>query len=193
MRKITLSELDLANWSAWPDYTQCGLVLIVALCLFLIDYFAQLRPKYSEYHALKKEETRLEKACEIKRKKANWKASEAHLQVLKKRYEEKSKVLNAFPSLSELMEQAKSGEAGAVYFEFSAHKPELEQGFYREKIIDMVVSGDYVQLTSFLNNLSLINPFITFNPIEVSKKAAGKAALEMALSLHFYKRGDNGI
>lgn len=196
LRKIDLADLDLNNAGSWPAPVKAiaGLLLLVAVLVggykfHLEDIEMQLDQQRSEELALREQfSTKAFQAANL----------EAYKEQMKEMEESFGALLRQLPSDTEvpglLEDITRTGLASGLEFSEIKLLPEVQQQFYIELPIEIVVEGGYHDLATFVSGVSSLPRIVTLHDFEVEPVSDDEPSrLRMSVLAKTYRYNDKGL
>ncbi len=196
LRKIDLADLDLNNAGSWPAPVKviAGLLLLVAVLVggykfHLEDIEMQLDQQRAEELALREQfSTKAFQAANL----------EAYKEQMKEMEESFGALLRQLPSDTEvpglLEDITRTGLASGLEFSEIKLLPEVQQQFYIELPIEIVVEGGYHDLATFVSGVSSLPRIVTLHDFEVEPVSDDEPSrLRMSVLAKTYRYNDKGL
>ena len=196
LRKIDLADLDLNNAGSWPAPVKAiaGLLLLVAVLVggykfHLEDIEMQLDQQRAEELALREQfSTKAFQAANL----------EAYKEQMKEMEESFGALLRQLPSDTEvpglLEDITRTGLASGLEFSEIKLLPEVQQQFYIELLIEIVVEGGYHDLATFVSGVSSLPRIVTLHDFEVEPVSDDEPSrLRMSVLAKTYRYNDKGL
>ena len=196
LRKIDLADLDFENAGSWPAPIKviAGIVLLVAVLAAgykfnLEDIQLQLEQQQAEEQSLREQFT--QKAFQA----ANL---EAYKEQMKEMEESFGALLRQLPSDTEvpglLEDITRTGLASGLEFSEIKLLPEVQQQFYIELPIQIVVEGGYHDLATFVSGVSSLPRIVTLHDFSVEPINKDEPSrLRMSVLAKTYRYNDKGL
>ena len=196
LRKIDLADLDFENAGSWPAPIKviAGIVLLVAglaagYKFNLEDIQLQLEQQQIEEQSLREQFTL--KAFQA----ANL---EAYKEQMKEMEESFGALLRQLPSDTEvpglLEDITRTGLASGLEFSEIKLLPEVQQQFYIELPIQIVVEGGYHDLATFVSGVSSLPRIVTLHDFSVEPINKDEPSrLRMSVLAKTYRYNDKGL
>lgn len=172
MNKLIYSKINWEYFSRLSVSQQYCLLVFTLIIGAWLSYWFILRSDFYEYNSLLVEENNLRMEFEKKHNKANLFAYQKQFKSLKKSYREKLKIVTKKDEIYNLLNDiSKAGaEAGLVMERFSPRLTE-SNNFLSEIRVNMVMIGEYQQLSLFLSRILQFNRLIQFCDFDLRKLA----------------------
>jgi len=196
LRKIDLADLDFENAGSWPAPIKviAGILLLVAVLAAgykfnLEDIQLQLEQQQAEEQSLREQFT--QKAFQA----ANL---EAYKEQMKEMEESFGALLRQLPSDTEvpglLEDITRTGLASGLEFSEIKLLPEVQQQFYIELPIQIVVEGGYHDLATFVSGVSSLPRIVTLHDFSVEPINKDEPSrLRMSVLAKTYRYNDKGL
>lgn len=196
LRKVDLADLDFNNAGSWPGPIKViAGILLAAAVLFagykfhLEDIQVQLDQQHLEEQSLRDQFS--SKAFQA----ANL---EAYKQQMKEMEESFGALLRQLPSDTEvpglLEDITRAGLASGLEFSEIKLLPEVQQQFYIELPIQIVVEGGYHDLATFVSGVSSLPRIVTLHDFEVAPANMDEPSrLRMSVLAKTYRYNDKGL
>lgn len=196
LRKIDLADLDVNNAGSWPGPIKviaCVLLMIGVLVagykLHLEDLEIQLDQQKVEEETLKEQfSTKAFQAANLDAYKEQMKEMETSFGALLRQLPSDTEV----PGLLE--DITRTGLASGLEFSEIKLLPEVQQQFYIELPIQIVVEGAYHDLATFVSGVSSLPRIVTlhdFDLVPVNPEEPSK--LRMSVLAKTYRYNDQGL
>lgn len=196
LRKIDLADLDFENAGSWPTPIKAiaGILLLVAVLgagykFHLEDIQMQLEQQQAEEIALREQfSTKAFQAANL----------EAYKQQMMEMEESFGALLRQLPSDTEvpglLEDITRTGLSSGLEFSEIKLLPEVQQQFYIELPIQIVVEGAYHDLATFVSGVSSLPRIVTLHDFEVEPVNKDEPSkLRMSVLAKTYRYNDKGL
>lgn len=178
MQLIDLNEQLWENLSQWPERVRYYVVGLIAAAFLGISYWFSLRTDFIEYNKLLNQQLSLKREFETKQQSADLLSFQRQLQTLSEEFSLISKRLANKNEIANLLDDiARAGGSCGLNFELFAPKAEERQEFFIATPISIIVTGQYQQLTTFLNQLVEIDRLVSIEDFELKEKIDDKEGL----------------
>lgn len=182
-----LQSLDAKNPGAWPTWARYGAVgLLFVIILFAGAYFL-IKPQMDTYAQLQVDEETLRADFVNKQQKA------AALDDYKAQLEEMRKnfgsMLRQLPNKTEvpslLNDISQTRVAASLEEELFKPSPEAMKEFYAEMPNQIIVTGSYHQMGTFVSNIAILPRIVTVDDVDI--RPLGKSMLRMQALVKTYR------
>lgn len=185
-----LRGLDQHNVGRWPLWAYVGAIVIATALILGLGNWYFVSPKGGELAAARAQESGLKAELERKQHKiANLDAYRAQLEEMRKRF---GALLRQLPSQSEvpklLNDISQTRLAAGLEEELFKPRAEIKKDFYAILPSDMVVTGSYHELASFVSGVAALPRIVTLDDIAIRPVKAGSGhKLRMSLAVKTYR------
>lgn len=178
MMRFNISELTLDNIGKWPAPVKITVAVLAGLFVFVVCYFALIKPDIEQYNTLVAQEETLKQQFEEKQQlAANVEGYKNQIKMMEERFGNMLKQLPAQNEMPGLLEDiSKTGVASGLTFELFAPMPEVLHDFYVELPINITVVGTYHELAVFLSRIAQMNRIVTLHDFEITRKMDDKTS-----------------
>lgn len=196
LRKIDLADLDVNNAGSWPAPVKAiasilllVVVLVAGYKLHLEDLEVQLNQQKVEEEALKQQfSTKAFQAANLDAYKEQMKEMETSFGALLRQLPSDTEV----PGLLE--DITRTGLASGLEFSEIKLLPEVQQQFYIELPIQIVVEGAYHDLATFVSGVSSLPRIVTLHDFDLNPvNPAEPSKLRMSVLAKTYRYNDKGL
>ena len=196
LRKIDLADLDVNNAGSWPGPVKaiaCALLMVVVLVagykLHLEDLEIQLDQQKVEEETLKEQfSTKAFQAANLDAYKEQMKEMETSFGALLRQLPSDTEV----PGLLE--DITRTGLASGLEFSEIKLLPEVQQQFYIELPIQIVVEGAYHDLATFVSGVSSLPRIVTLHDFDLAPvNPSEPSKLRMSVLAKTYRYNDQGL
>lgn len=196
LRKIDLADLDVNNAGSWPAPVKAiasilllVVVLVAGYKLHLEDLEVQLNQQKVEEETLKQQfSTKAFQAANLDAYKEQMKEMETSFGALLRQLPSDTEV----PGLLE--DITRTGLASGLEFSEIKLLPEVQQQFYIELPIQIVVEGAYHDLATFVSGVSSLPRIVTLHDFDLSPvNPAEPSKLRMSVLAKTYRYNDKGL
>ena len=183
-----LQSLDAKNPGAWPTWARYGAVgLLFAIILIAGAYFL-IKPEMDTYAQLQADEETLRADFVTKQQKA------AALDDYKAQLEEMRKnfgsMLRQLPNKTEvpslLNDISQTRVAASLEEELFKPSPEAMKEFYAEMPNQIIVTGSYHQMGTFVSNIAILPRIVTVDDVDI-RPIGAKGMLRMQALVKTYR------
>ena len=190
-----LQALDAKNPGAWPAWARYGAVVLLFIVIVGAGLYLLVMPEKEAYDQLTAEETTLRANFVTKQQKA------AALDQYKAQLEEMRKsfgaMLRQLPNRTEvaslLNDISQTRIAAGLEEELFKPSPEVMKEFYAEIPNQIVVTGTYHQMATFVSNISILPRIVTIDDVDIRPISGGKGGgLCMQAQAKTYRYLDEG-
>jgi len=196
LRKIDLADLDFNNAGSWPAAVKSIACAILLAAVLFAGYMFYLEDLELQLDQQKVEETSLREQFTTKAFQA------ANLEAYKEQMKEMEisfgALLRQLPGDTEvpglLEDITRTGLASGLEFSEIKLLPEVQQQFYIELPIQIVVDGGYHDLATFVSGVSSLPRIVTLHDFEVAPVSEGEPSrLRMNVLAKTYRYNDKGL
>ena len=187
------NDIDFNNAGSWPAAVKTIVFLVMFVALVFGGYWFLIKDQYVVLDKAVSEETGLKQKYETRAfKVANLDAYRLQMQDMEKSFGALLKQLPADTEVPGLLEDiTNTGLGSGLDIESIKLKPEVSKEFYVELPMDIVVSGTYHDIASFVSGVAGLPRIVTlhnFNISLIGKKKEGRSGLlKMSVSAKTYR------
>ena len=169
-----LQSLDVNDVGRWPLVFRAAVIAIVfTLVVGLGVYFFIVEDKAPQLKNAQNEEQNLRLSSENKqRKAANYDAYRAQLKQMEQSF---GTMLRQLPGETEIpsliVDISQTGLAAGLQERLFQPQPEIPRDFYAEKPINIVLSGGYHEIATFVSGIAALPRIVTLHDINISPGA----------------------
>lgn len=181
-----LRTLDQNNIGSWPLWAYTGAVVLLAGVILGIGTWYFVLPKGEALEQARKQEQSLRAEFERKQKKvANLDAYKAQLAKMRETF---GALLRQLPSETEvpklLNDISQTRLASGLEEELFKPRPEIQRDFYAVLPNDLVVTGSYHELGTFVSGVAALPRIVTLDDVTIQPvKSDGDFAGELRMSV----------
>lgn len=181
-----LRSLDQNNIGSWPMWAYAGAVAVVAALILGLGSWYFVLPKGDQLEEARQQEQSLRQEFERKQKKvANLDAYKSQLAEMEKTF---GTLLRQLPSETEvpklLNDISQTRLASGLEEELFKPKPEIKRDFYAVLPNDLVVTGTYHELGTFVSGVAALPRIVTIDNVQIEPiKSDGSFAGELRMSV----------
>ncbi|MBF7729885.1 type 4a pilus biogenesis protein PilO [Pseudomonas sp. N040] len=196
LRKIDLANLDMNNAGSWPAPVKAITCIILLIVVVVAGYKLHLEDIELQLDQQKVEESLLRDQFSTKAFQAA--NLEAYKEQMKEMETSFGALLRQLPSDTEvpglLEDITRTGLASGLEFSEIKLLPEVQQQFYIELPIQIVVEGGYHDLATFVSGVSSLPRIVTLHDFEVAPASPGEPSrLRMSVLAKTYRYNDKGL
>ncbi|MGQ0697192.1 MAG: type 4a pilus biogenesis protein PilO [Panacagrimonas sp.] len=179
-----LRSLDLQNPGIWPTWVHVAAAILACVILVLAGTWFKLMPMSEQLGAAKQQEKALFSEFERKQKKVA--SLDAYKQQLREMERSFGAMLRQLPSRSEvanlLNDISQARVASSLEEELFQPQPEAPKEFYAEIPNQIVVTGSYHEMGSFVSGVASLPRIVTIDGVEIraAKPATGSRGDKLA-------------
>jgi type IV pilus assembly protein PilO len=188
-----LKNINVNDIAGWPVPVKIGGIVVVALAILGLGFFAFIQGELDIYHEAQSKEEQLRETY------AGKKAQAINLEAYKQQMEEMQQtfgsLLRQLPNSTEvpdlLVDITQAGLGRGL--EFVLFKPEKEspKEFYAELPISLEVTGSYHELAQFVSDVAALPRIVTFGDISIGAGTKG-SRLKMSAKARTYRYLEEG-
>lgn len=192
LKGFDINDLDFNNAGSWPGPIKAIVLLVLFFALVFGGYWFLIKDQYSQLERVASEEQKLKEQYETRAfKVANLDAYRAQMEDMKQSFGALLKQLPADTEVPGLLEDiTNTGLGSGLTIEQIKLKPEVSQGFYIELPMDIVVTGTYHDIASFVSGVASLPRIVTLHDFTI-QPAGGKGSpsdtLKMSVSAKTYR------
>lgn len=185
-----LQSLDVNDVGRWPLVFRAAVIAIVfALVVGLGVYFFIVEDKAPQLKNAQNEEQTLRLSFESKqRKAANYDAYRAQLRQMEQSF---GTMLRQLPGETEIpsliVDISQTGLAAGLQERLFQPQPEIPRDFYAEKPINIVLSGGYHEIATFVSGIAALPRIVTLHDINITPENAGFDELTIDVTAKTYR------
>jgi type IV pilus assembly protein PilO len=196
MRKIDLADLDFNNAGSWPAPIKVVAGILILVGVLVAGYKFHLEDIQLQLDQQQAEEISLKEQFSTKAfQAANLDAYKQQMQEMEVSF---GALLRQLPSDTEvpglLEDITRTGLASGLEFSEIKLLPEVQQQFYIELPIQIVVEGGYHDLATFVSGVSSLPRIVTLHDFEVTPVNKDEPSrLRMSVLAKTYRYNDKGL
>lgn len=184
-----LRGLDQNNIGSWPQWAYIGAIAIVCVALLGAGTWYLVLPKKDELAQVQKQERELRQEFETKQRKvANLDAYKEQLAEMEKRF---GVLLRQLPSQTEvpklLNDISQTRLASGLEEELFKPRPEIKKDFYAVLPNDLVVTGTYHELGTFVSSVAALSRIVTLQEVSIQPIKGDNSDLRMSVIANTYR------
>lgn len=184
-----LRGLDQNNIGSWPQWAYIGAIAIVCVALLGAGTWYLVLPKKDELAQVQKQERDLRQEFETKQRKvANLDAYKEQLAEMEKRF---GVLLRQLPSQTEvpklLNDISQTRLASGLEEELFKPRPEIKKDFYAVLPNDLVVTGTYHELGTFVSSVAALSRIVTLEDVSIQPIKGDNNDLRMSVIANTYR------
>ncbi len=193
LKGFDINDLDFNNAGSWPGPIKAIVLALLFIVLIFGGYWFMIKDQYVQLDKVVAEEKKLKEQYETRAfKVANLEAYRAQMEDMKKSFGALLKQLPADTEVPGLLEDITNTGLGAgLTIEQIKLKPEVSRGFYIELPMDIVVTGTYHDIASFVSGVASLPRIVTLHDFTItptsSKDSLSSDLLKMAVSAKTYR------
>ncbi|MFL8987734.1 type 4a pilus biogenesis protein PilO [Pseudomonas sp. QLc11A] len=195
LRKIDINELDTSNMGAWPPAIKCLVAGLLMLVVLALGYNFSTRDLESQLDLKREEESTLKEQFAGKaRMAANL---DLYTQQLKEMESAFGVLLRQLPGDTEvpglLEDITRTGLGSGLEFEEIKLLPEVAQPFYIELPIQIMVTGGYHDLATFVSGVAGLPRIVTLHDFDLAPVSPqGAPKLRLSILAKTYRYNETG-
>ena len=195
LRKIDINELDTSNMGAWPPAIKCLVAGLLMLVVLALGYNFSTRDLESQLDLKREEESTLKEQFAGKaRMAANL---DLYTQQLKEMENAFGVLLRQLPGDTEvpglLEDITRTGLGSGLEFEEIKLLPEVAQPFYIELPIQIMVTGGYHDLATFVSGVAGLPRIVTLHDFDLAPVSPqGAPKLRLSILAKTYRYNETG-
>lgn len=189
-----LRSLNQNNIGSWPQWAYVGATALVCLALLGAGTWYLVLPKRDDLAQVQAREQELRRTFEVKQRKvANLDAYKAQLAVMEKRFAD---LLRQLPSETEvprlLNDISQTRLASGLEEDLFKPRPEIKRDFYATLPNDLVVTGNYHELGTFVSGVAALPRIVILENVSIQPMKGGSGDLRMSVVANTYRYLDSG-
>ena len=195
LRKIDINELDTSNMGAWPPAIKCLVAGLLMLVVLALGYNFSTRDLESQLDLKREEESTLKEQFAGKaRMAANL---DLYTQQLKEMESAFGVLLRQLPGDTEvpglLEDITRTGLGSGLEFEEIKLLPEVARPFYIELPIQIMVTGGYHDLATFVSGVAGLPRIVTLHDFDLAPVSPqGAPKLRLSILAKTYRYNETG-
>ncbi len=192
LKGFDVNDLDFNNAGSWPAPIKAVVLLVLFVALIFGGYWFLIKDQYVRFDQVASEEQKLKEQYETKAfKVANLDAYRQQMEEMKQSFGALLKQLPADTEVPGLLEDiTNTGLGSGLSIEQIKLKPEVSQGFYIELPMDIVVTGTYHDIASFVSGVASLPRIVTLHDFTITMaggKNTGSDILKMSVAAKTYR------
>lgn len=189
-----LRSLNQNNIGSWPRWAYASTIVLVCLALLGAGTWYLVLPKRDSLLQVQQKEQELRNALEVKQRKvANLDAYKAQLAEMEKRF---GVLLRQLPSETEvpklLNDISQTRLASGLEEDLFKPRPEIKKDFYATLPNDLVVTGSYHELGTFVSGVAALPRIVTLENVKIQPIKGGGSELRMNVTANTYRYLEGG-
>ena len=192
--EIELDQIDWEEPGTWPALVKSGLMILAVLLTALLGYIFVVKAQLDSLNSVEGEELALRAEFQAKAFEA------ANLAALRDQMAEMNQMFGALvsqlPSDTEvpgLLEDITAiGSSNGLEFNSIELQEEILQEFYIELPIDILVTGTYHDLGSFVSGISGLPRIVTLHDFEMLPVESRPGVMQMSIMAKTYRYKEEG-
>lgn len=192
--EIELDQIDWEEPGTWPALVKSGLMILAVLLTALLGYIFVVKAQLDGLNSAEGEELALRAEFQAKAFEA------ANLAALRDQMAEMNQMFGALvsqlPSDTEvpgLLEDITAiGSSNGLEFNSIELQEEILQEFYIELPIDILVTGTYHDLGSFVSGISGLPRIVTLHDFEMLPVESRPGVMQMSITAKTYRYKEEG-
>jgi len=192
--EIELDQIDWEEPGTWPALVKSGLMILAVLLTALLGYIFVVKAQLDSLNSVEGEELALRAEFQAKAFEA------ANLAALRDQMAEMNQMFGALvsqlPSDTEvpgLLEDITAiGSSNGLEFNSIELQEEILQEFYIELPIDILVTGTYHDLGSFVSGISGLPRIVTLHDFEMLPVESRPGVMQMSIVAKTYRYKEEG-
>jgi len=170
--KMNYSDLTLDNLGQWPNSLKMGLIAAVCVIILLLGYWIDLSGQLNKLKTAQNTEVQIKEQLKIKF------AKMANLRLQASHNNKAEKSVNAFVSQlpthadvpAILQRISYLGASNGLRFKLLKPLPAQKLSIGQEIPIDIIVTGNYHQLASFISDMANSDYFVSFQNFVIQRE-----------------------
>ena len=196
LRKVDLADLDFENAGSWPAPVKAIASILLLVAVLVAGYKFHLEDIQLQLEQQRVEEQSLREQFTLKAFQAA--NLEAYKEQMKEMEESFGALLRQLPSDTEvpglLEDITRTGLASGLEFSEIKLVPEVQQQFYIELPIQIVVEGGYHDLATFVSGVSSLPRIVTLHDFDLAPINKDEPSrLRMSVLAKTYRYNDKGL
>ncbi|MDX1452149.1 MAG: type 4a pilus biogenesis protein PilO [Oleiphilaceae bacterium] len=194
LKGFDINDLDFNNAGSWPGPIKAIVLVVLFVAIVFGGYWFLVKDQYTQLERVAAEEQKLKEQYESKAfKVANLVAYREQMEDMKESFGALLKQLPADTEVPGLLEDiTNTGLGSGLTIEQIKLKPEVSQGFYIELPMDIVVSGTYHDIASFVSGVASLPRIVTLHDFTIDpgsnkQNAMSGDQLRMSVSAKTYR------
>jgi type IV pilus assembly protein PilO len=196
LKKVDLAELDLNNLGSWPPVVKVISGVLLLILVLVLGYNFHLKDLQEQLDGAAAQEETLKSQFSTKAFQA------ANLEAYKEQMREMETsfgaLLRQLPSDTEvpglLEDITRTGLGSGLEFEEIKLLPEAARQFYIELPIQIVVTGGYHDLATFVSGVASLPRIVTLHDFAIKPiEGEGSSKLRMSILAKTYRYNDEGM
>lgn len=169
-----LQRLDMQNPGSWPGWARIAAVTLASILIVIVGFWFIVQPQLDTLSQQQAQESTLFAEFETKQKKVA--ALDAYKEQLQEMERSFGAMLRQLPSKAEvanlLNDISQTRVAASLDEELFKPQADVPKEFYAELPNQIIVTGDYHQMGTFISGVAALPRIVTINDVEI--KPAGK-------------------
>lgn len=165
-------DIDWGDISSWPTSVKIVGALLICIAILLATYWFKVRHQVVALQQIEREELQLKET--FKEKKALAINLEAYREQMVEAENMFSLLKEQLPNQNEipdlLIDVTQLGLSRGLRFERFQPIEEVNQGFYTEKPVNLIVNGNYHQLAQFVSDVASLPRIINVENFKISRR-----------------------
>ena len=195
LKGFDINDVDFNNAGSWPVVVKSIVLLVIFIVLLFGGYWFLLKDQYSALDKVTAEEDTLKQQYESRAfKVANLDAFRQQMSEMEKSFGALLKQLPAKTEVPGLLEDiTNTGLGSGLTIQSIQLKPEVSKEFFVELPMDILVTGTYHDIASFVSGVASLPRIVTLHnfkitPVKKNKKTqSGLLKMSVAAKTYRYK------
>lgn len=189
INSLDISDIDWSRVGVWPLLAKMFLWLVAVVVILVATYFLFIKDLNKKYEREVAEESTLKQsfqqkaheAATLEKYKLVMNQMDADFKVLVSQLPEKTEVAELLDDIDE-----KGRESGLTIGSIKL-QPEVVTDIYVELPIEIVVTGSYHDLATFISSVASMSRIVTLHDFDIAQGEGGPAELEMKINAKTYR------
>ena len=171
------SDIDFGDQNSWPaTFKIFGGIIIAIAIIYAVYHFKVIEQRQVLQTSIDKEKTLKDEFLEKKALAINL---EAYKQQKKEAEDLFAELKEQLPSETEipdlLVDVTQLGLSRGLIFEQFEPRAEVPKDFYKEKPVQIIVSGNYHEMANFMSDIAALSRIVNVNDFKISRRDDPKA------------------
>jgi len=198
LKGFDINDVDFNNAGSWPVVVKSIVLLVIFIVLIFGGYWFLLKDQYSALDRVTAEEDTLKQQYESRAfKVANLDAFRQQMAEMEKSFGTLLKQLPAKTEVPGLLEDiTNTGLGSGLTIQSIQLKPEVSKEFFVELPMDILVTGTYHDIATFVSGVASLPRIVTLHDMSITSNSNNDAdyslgALNMKVSAKTYRYSDD--
>lgn len=185
---VELEDLEFDSIGSWPKGLRVALIIAAGLLTVALGYFFDLSEAYDAYNAVKIQRDQLEESFEKAYDQAsNLEEYKKQVVSVEKSLESLTRQLPKSPEEAGLLDDiSRQAISSGLSFQSFKPLPEVQEGFYVEHPIELLLQGGFHSFGEFASNISSMPRIVTIHDFAIKSTPNNPKRLDITVTVQTY-------